>query len=178
LPLPACNPSLAELRSDAWAAEDQGDWDLAARLYRKVLTAQPDDSISRFNLGNVLRHAGQREAAILEFQYAVGQDSGMADAWYNLALVLEESGDQAGTRRALNGAVTADPTYVDALLLLLLFHFGEEEYEACARVCERVILLRVDDGREETAKRALAACRIALAQSKRLPRHRQFEPQP
>src|SRR5215467_1356138 len=55
---------LGALFEQAQAAEEKGDIAEAERLYRVLMKCDPTDAAAPFNLGNMLRANGRKEAAL------------------------------------------------------------------------------------------------------------------
>jgi tetratricopeptide (TPR) repeat protein len=70
-------------------------YDDSEALYRRATVAAPDYVIAWFNLGSALdelAYQGRREEAIEAYRTTLRLDPGYADAHYNLAVALEETG--------------------------------------------------------------------------------------
>lgn len=71
------------------------DSDAAIDLYRRVLDIDPDNRTAIHNLGNLLAEDGRQHEAIARLRLAASRWPDLAEAHYNLALVLLRSGDYA-----------------------------------------------------------------------------------
>lgn len=68
-----------------------GDYDLAAREYRRILDAFPEDLDSRMNLGNVYFAQRDWEGALVQYNRVLATDPAMALAQYNKSLAHAEN---------------------------------------------------------------------------------------
>lgn len=68
--------------------EEKGQYDEAAREYRRILDLHPDSSLAWTNLGNVEVRRGNSSAAEEAFRKAIAVDGSSADALNNLAWLL------------------------------------------------------------------------------------------
>jgi tetratricopeptide (TPR) repeat protein len=84
-----------------------GRYDDAARLYREMLAAQPDDVIALNNLGNIELARGEVEAAIARYKKAV-EASSMPDVqgtlYYNLSIAQYQKFDYQGAQESRSNA--------------------------------------------------------------------------
>jgi tetratricopeptide (TPR) repeat protein len=71
----------------------------AERVYRDGLRISGQHPTLLFNLGVLLQDAGRPSDAIEAYQAALREDPRFADCHYNLALLLEASGNQRGAIR-------------------------------------------------------------------------------
>src|SRR6516225_1580975 len=113
---PEDNPDT--LFEEAQAAEEASAFEIAQRLYQRVMRIDPDDPAAPFNLGNLLRSAGKRVEAEAAYRAALKADAHFAEAWYNLADLLEAQGRAELAIDCLQRAVRADPDYADAIFNL------------------------------------------------------------
>ena len=109
LPVDEARDDADKLFEQAQAAEDAKDVETAERLYRKVMRIDPGDPTAAFNLGNLLRAAGQKVKAEAAYRAATKADPRFAEAWYNLADMLDEQkplrqGDRLSRARRRGGA--------------------------------------------------------------------------
>lgn len=159
LPLPdAGNPSVDAVFEAAEIAEERGDWETAARLYRRCFDLDRSDPTAPFNLANVLRGQGRLAEARDHFRLAAGIDPGFSEAWFNLADVLEMEGRRAAARNALARALDADPLYADALYNAALLHFHDCNYSAAAQLWRRYLAVDAEGEWARRARAGLALC--------------------
>lgn len=77
--------------------------------YRKVLDVQPENAIARFNLGMVCLHGGDAAGAEQELARAAALDPGMADASYQLGLLMLRKKSYHSAVRYLQEARRIEP---------------------------------------------------------------------
>jgi hypothetical protein len=77
----------------------------AGRAYRTALSAWPKNLFARLALGNIAYHLGQLDEAMAQYRQAVGYHPGSADAWNNLAEVLQQEGRLEDAHGAASRAV-------------------------------------------------------------------------
>jgi len=97
--------------------ESEARFEEAAAWYRAALERDGADPEIWFNLGNAERQAGEANAAAHAFERATALDPTFAEAWYNLADVLEDA-DPGRAIGALRRAVGVRPSFADALFNL------------------------------------------------------------
>ena len=81
---------VTDLVRTAVVLEEKGDYDEAAREYRRILDEHPDSVLAWTNLGNVEVQRKNVNAAEQAFRKAIALDSIAADALNNLAWLLYE----------------------------------------------------------------------------------------
>ncbi len=102
----ACEPLLAEGEPaahfyTAYALEQMGNSDFARADYERCLEASPNHREARFNLAALLIQAEQYSAAATHLDYLTSIDSENSNAWWNLLLAAELSGQH---ERAISAA--------------------------------------------------------------------------
>jgi len=75
-----------------------------------ALALDPDFSAALADQGLVARRRGDHGAAEAGYRRAIAADPANADARYNLAMLLAETGRRAEARRELERLLAADPT--------------------------------------------------------------------
>ncbi len=156
--------TLEELFTEAEAAEEGGDHDVAAALYQRCLAIDPSDAIAAFNRANCLRAAGRAAEAVHDYHRAVKRDPGFAEAWFNLAGLLGERGHADTARRHLEKAIAIDGDYADAVFNLAKLEFDAGNLAAARRAWARY--LELDDHSEwaRTAARGIQFVDLELHQ--------------
>jgi tetratricopeptide (TPR) repeat protein len=89
-----------------------GRWDEAARLYGRILAAEPDNAGIHNNLGTVLQEQGNVDAAIESYRRALEIEPGMVGALCNLGVALQERFDARSDAESLDKALRVNPNYV------------------------------------------------------------------
>ena len=126
LPLePIEDAELEELFAAAEAADADGEFELAAALYRQCLAADPGDSVAAYNLANSLKAAGAADEAAHAYALAIKLDPGFVEAWFNFADLLRGTGKTEAARRHLQRAIEIDGEFADAV-----YNLAALEYEA------------------------------------------------
>jgi Flp pilus assembly protein TadD len=70
--------------------------------FRAVLADQPDHATAWFNLGIALEDRRRPHEAIKAYEQAIACDRRLADAYFNLARLYEQSGKRAAALRYLS----------------------------------------------------------------------------
>lgn len=161
LPVDEARENADELFEQAQSAEEANDIETAQRLYRRVMRIDPSDPAAAFNLGNLLRSIGQKVEAEKAYRAATKADAGFAEAWYNLADILDD--DKAAV--CLERAVAADPDYADAIFNLGMLHQRNERIAEAAICWRRYLALDKDLSWASRAKQALKYCEMQIAHS-------------
>lgn len=84
--------SAAEHNDLGVAYERKGEWDLAAREYRRALKVDPAYARARLNLGNVAAQRGRWQDAERDYRRALPALEQDPDPWNNLAVALLRQG--------------------------------------------------------------------------------------
>jgi len=84
--------SAAEHNDLGVAYERRGEWDLAAKEYRRALKIDPTYARARLNLGNVAAQRGHWHDAEREYRRALPALEQDPDPWNNLAVALLRQG--------------------------------------------------------------------------------------
>jgi len=149
----------------AQAAEHAQDFDIATRLYRKIMKLDPRDPAAPFNLGNILFSTGKKIEAEVAYRAAIKAEPGFVEAWYNLADLLEEQGRIDSAVDCLKRAVSIDPNYANAIFNLALLLHGREDAAEAATYWRRYLELDTASPWATRAKKALKYCEMQIAQS-------------
>lgn len=147
-------------------AENNGELQLAARLFETCAQVDRKDALASFNLGNVRRTLGDLPGARLAFQQAIGRDPRLAEAHYNLAEVLELEGARPEAKAHLRRATEIDRNYADALFNLAQLELAEENWLDAKVLFERVLASGAAGGLEPKAEKGLRLISLARAQRK------------
>jgi aspartyl/asparaginyl beta-hydroxylase (cupin superfamily) len=115
------NPQAASeinaLEAAAVRAAQTGWEDEAARLWRKILTIDPNHRRTLASLGQVAFRKGDMQSARSWFQRIVDCDDSDAQHWIHLALACRNLNDIDGEEQAIKRALSLDPTDLVALIL-------------------------------------------------------------
>ncbi|MGI9485280.1 MAG: tetratricopeptide repeat protein [Geminicoccaceae bacterium] len=160
LPLPdADNPSIDDLFEAAEEAEWLGELPVATKLYQRCMRLDRKDPIASFNLANVLRESDDIDGAVFHLRIALGLDPHFADAWYNLALIMDGKGEKRAAMEGFERATQADPNYADPIYNLAQLHFDDENFQRAEQLWARYIALDSDSEWSRRARYGIALCR-------------------
>ncbi|MEI6632198.1 MAG: tetratricopeptide repeat protein [Chlamydiota bacterium] len=115
--------------------------------YRKVLEKQPGNAIARFNLGMVCLHGGDAVGAEQELKLAAELDRGMADASYQLGLLMLRKKSYHSAVRYLREARRVDPELptaaplADACCGLGQFYLDNADFESAKKNFEEALAI-------------------------------------
>lgn len=146
----------------AESAEHEGDYTLAAALYRKCLAADPSDTVSAYNLGNCEKEAGNFAEARLAYIRAIKLDANFVEAWFNFGTLLSEAGETEAARKHLLRAVAIDPTWSDPVYNLAALEYDAGQLDAARRWWVRYVELDPDSEWGKRAQRGIAYANMAL----------------
>jgi tetratricopeptide (TPR) repeat protein len=163
LPIDGPDENPDALFEQAQAAEEAHEAETAERLYRRVMTIDPDDPAAAFNLGNLLRTTGRKVDAEKAYRAASKADPSFVEAWYNLADLLDDRGRAADAIKCLRQALAADPTHGDSLFNMALLLQRLEHYMEAAATWRRYLALDSSSPWAARAKRALKLCEMQIA---------------
>lgn len=107
-------PTAQMLCEAAAAAEDEGDLNQAAELYRAALAAGGPDAEICFHLGDLLYRLGDLSAARERYYIAIEIDEDYIEARANLGCVLLELDQPQLAEAAFRGALASHADYADA----------------------------------------------------------------
>jgi tetratricopeptide (TPR) repeat protein len=143
-----------ELFDRAHSAEQIGDIAEADRLYRLPMKSDPTDASASFNLGNMLRAADLRAAT--------RADPAFAEAWYNLADLLDDQGRSEAAIECVRKAVVVAPGYIDAIFNLALLLQRKGAYGEAADYWRRYLANDRASEWAAPARRSLKFCEIQM----------------
>jgi tetratricopeptide (TPR) repeat protein len=156
--------SLDDLLIEAEQAEQSGDLAAAESLYTTAMRADTADPVLPFNLGNVFQAQGRAPEAKIAWQIAVARDPAFAEAWYNLAIAAEDEQQSDLALAQYRRAVQAQPDYADAHFNLALLLTRLDRCTEALTVWEQFLKLEPSSRQTETAKKAVALCRMRIQQ--------------
>jgi tetratricopeptide (TPR) repeat protein len=126
--VPPPDPLLAglqDLLQNAQAYEVRGsealtrrDWNAAVTNLRKAVELQPENALTRLNLGSALYLKGDAGEALEQFEAAVRLSPGLAKAHYSIGVLMEARGQDPRAIDEFSAAVKSDPGFVEARLQL------------------------------------------------------------
>lgn len=158
------HPTAEQLFALAEEAEDDERWADAEALYRRLLLLDPRDVVSRFNLSNTLREQGRTVEAERLLREVITLDPGFAEAWYNLALLVEDGeGGRSAAQCYLERAIAIDASYADAIYNLARLRLLEGAPTAAAALYERYLAFDRTSRYAARARRVLSLCRLVAA---------------
>lgn len=118
-PALASHPEHPEvLRLHAGVLNLQGQSAAARTVMQRAVALRPLDALYHNTLGTVLGAVGDLDGAIRALRRACELGPGLADAWYNLGLMLIRCVRNAEATEVLRRAVDLDPDNTDARALL------------------------------------------------------------
>lgn len=156
------NAELEELFAEAEAAEEGGDYNEAAAIYRRYLAIDRTDSVAAFNRANCLRAAGRKAEAVHDYARAIKLDPTFAEAWFNLAGLVGESGHLDAARRHLRKAIELDDDYADAIFNLAKIEFDSGNLAEARRRWLRYLALDRDSEWARAAERGVQYVNLHL----------------
>jgi choline-sulfatase len=101
-------PLFRLFETSTWAA-NENRLDDAVRGFREVVSRDPHNPVFRASLARTLRRKGDLAAAITLYQESVALAPDDSQAWYNLAVALQEAGRSKEGGVAIREAVLRDP---------------------------------------------------------------------
>jgi len=114
-PAGAPRPPSSEALRAARQHQQTGKFKEAERIYRQVLSAEPENPAALRGLGVLAHHAKNRDAAVGLLKKAVALDPNNPDAHNDLGGVLGEKGDTAGAVAAFRRALALKPDYAEVM---------------------------------------------------------------
>ena len=96
--------------------EKQGRMDAAEQSYRSAIEADRDDSWTASQFGYFLLRSGKQEDAGKLFEESIRRNPKCANAWYGLAAIAEEKGDDRTALRNYDKVLLYNPADLQAYL--------------------------------------------------------------
>ncbi|HEX8308307.1 MAG TPA: aspartyl/asparaginyl beta-hydroxylase domain-containing protein [Allosphingosinicella sp.] len=148
-------------------ARQAGRRDEAERLLRDVLARAGEQPAALNALGlNMLAEARRSEAVSL-FRRAIAADPRSPELWMNLAKAFRDSGDGAGEREALEGALAIDQRHFMALVRMAeLFERSGDETRAAERWTGVIAMAGMMDERPPALDSMLEHAREVVARQR------------
>jgi protein O-GlcNAc transferase len=113
----------------------------AERLYRQILTEQPDDLDAMHLLGVIAYQTGRNDIAVDLIREAIALDPEFAEAYYNLGNALAGKGSLVEAIAAYRQAVALDPNLANAHLSLGVALRSHGQLDEAIAVFQQVIAL-------------------------------------
>jgi tetratricopeptide (TPR) repeat protein len=158
--------SIDDVLAAAEQAEQTGDLAAAESLYTTAMRADTADPVLPFNLGNVFQAQGRAPEAKIAWQIAVARDPAFAEAWYNLAMAAEDEEQSDLAVAEYRRAAQAQPDYADAHFNLALLLTRLDRCTEALTIWEQFLKLEPSSSQTETAKKAVALCRMRIQQDR------------
>ena len=146
--LPNRSPEAAKTYSElAQEYHRQNRPEVAARLYREAIRANPKDPRLHYLCAHSLGMAGDRDGSIAEAKAAVKLDPDYAEAQALLGILLRHAGRNAEALEALDAAWRLSPPSVPAGLELAAWEMNHDRPEEATRILEVCQIYQPGDSR-------------------------------
>jgi spermidine synthase len=120
----------------AAAGDDEG----AIEAYRAALRSDPDDAITRINLGRSLIALGRTDRAVIAIDRAIADDPTLADAHVALGLALmTRPREHRSSEHALRHALRLDPRHREAHVLLSRVLLSQRRWDRAAEALREAL---------------------------------------
>lgn len=147
---------LVQLYRDAVKAEQNADYQTAARLYEQILALRPDLAEAHANMGNLHYLQGHYEEAQRSFQRAIKIKPQLAGPHFFLGVIAFRSRDLAGAEAHLNKAAALDGANPQIQLHLGYTQYARSQYEGAIGRFEKAIA--ADESNEDAWYHLSKAC--------------------
>lgn len=107
---------------EAKSMGQQGQWHKAERLYRKILSAKPDQAEAFYGQANACYHLGRHELGLAAIAKFIALRSGNAAGRYTQALLLAALGQGDQAIVAYRAALSLNPAFIQAQFNLGLLY--------------------------------------------------------
>ena len=162
LPLEGSDVDAEEVFGRAEEYEQEGDLELAERLYDLAARLDRDDPVIPFNLGNVLDELGRERDAEIAYRQALARDPNFPDAWFNLGVLQEKIGREDEALSSYERAFAVEPSYADALHNAALLLMRKRRFSAAVKLLDQLVATSQSSSGE--ARRLAHLCRLELKQ--------------
>ena len=142
---------IAALEAAAFRATQSGQDDEATRLWGRILAIDPNHMRTLTVLGQRAFRQGDTQSARIAFQRIVDLDGSDAQQWIHLALACRNLNDEQAEEKAIQRALSLEPTELVALILRANLlerqgktHEAARAYGAVASVAPPIERLRPD----------------------------------
>jgi predicted TPR repeat methyltransferase len=130
-----------QLLDKANNAHKKGNYQKAARFYKKILDVQPKNINVYNNLGDALKNLGKTEKAEKNFNMAINLKPNFSKAHYNLGNLLINIKRHEEAIKSYRKEIIANPNFVQAYYNLATIQQGMERYEEAVKNFKKVIEL-------------------------------------
>ncbi len=121
-----------------------GNIELAERMFRMALEAQPDHPLALHSLGVVACQAGRYDEAVGLISRAITANPGIPEFYNSLGVAYEGLGKSEHAIGAYLQAVSIKPDYVEAYHNMAIALQSKGDYTSAARKCAVAISLKPD----------------------------------
>jgi tetratricopeptide (TPR) repeat protein len=143
------------------SCESKKDWEEAKKVYVKIITDKPEDTVSRKRLIAIYRQRGQTEQAIEEINKYLDTFSTDSEVWHELAEIYIEAGSLQRAVYCFEELVLSNPRGMYFLLTYAELLYSTGDYELARKYfCYAAYL----DGACLRAIWGLVAVSMALAE--------------
>jgi len=133
-------PDSACILSDCGVlAEARGASSDALYFYQKALKYDPNLSITRYNMGNSLKHMGRIDESRDCYEEALRLRPDFPEAHHNLAIVARDMGDITAACRHCEAALSLKPDFADALHTMGELYQHQERFGEAVEAFKRAI---------------------------------------
>ncbi len=162
LPLEGSDVDADEVFARAEEYEQEGDLEMAERLYDLAARLDRDDPVIPFNLGNVLDELERGRDAEIAYRQALARDPNFPDAWFNLGVLQEKIGREDEALKSYERAFAVEPSYADALHNAALLLMRKRQFSAAVKLLDQLVATSQSTSGE--ARRLAHLCRLELKQ--------------
>ena len=115
------------------------DYAGAVATYEQMLKVKDDPTV-RNNYANVLRDAGQADAALVQYNLAIKGDTTLTIAYINKASLLASKNRQADAMAAYDALIAANPTYYGGYTSKARLLAAEKKVDEAVKVLNGLIV--------------------------------------
>lgn len=138
-------PDTAQLKQQGLAAEADGDWEGALKIYREILVIEPNNADLLMRVAGIEEDSGNDTAAAQDFQKAADIDPNNDKAFFGLSRAYSSLDKPRQAFAAIERAVQLDPKNVQYLQARAEIAAWVADYDTAADSYERLSLLRPED---------------------------------
>lgn len=138
-------PDLTTLLDAAFTRHQAGDLVEASRLYHQILVHYPLQPDTLHMLGIIAKQQGKNELALKLIEVALGQNSSLALAWHNRALLLRMLGRKDEALQSVEQALDLDQNFADAWDTMGFLLRDKGDFERSRSCHARAVALQPDN---------------------------------